>query len=349
VNKFILNGGTNVIGGNSTLEVNTLTIGAGGLEITGGQMKMNLGNTGAGNLGSKIELNGNVTSFESFLEAGIFGESAGGTFASRTVDLGASTRTFTVADGSAINDLRVQFPIVGAGGLSKAGPGQLLLEGANTFAGQTSVDAGTLMLTGSLAGTVTVGVNGTLSGTGSIAGVTASSGALAPGAGFNSGTLDFADVLSFGTGSSLIFEVSGGAPGDGFGFYDQVNMTNALGSVSLASNVTFSFSFANGYAPLIGDDFYLLTRADAGTYGGIFAGLPEGAIVDLGDGYFGTITYQADWTGSQFTSFEFGGNDVAILNVDTVPEPGTCVTLLGGLAMLAGLRRRRQPRPLSRA
>ena len=84
--------------------------------------------------------------------------------------------------------------------------------------------------------------------------------------------------------------------------------------------------------------YYILNRADTGTYANTFAGLPEGAYVDLGNGVFGKLTYQANWTGSAATSSIAGGNDVAI----TIPEPGTVVSLFGGIGALLGLGRFRR-------
>jgi hypothetical protein len=52
------------------------------------------------------------------------------------------------------------------------------------------------------------------------------------------------------------------------------------------------------------------------------------AIVSLGGGSLGIITYRANWQGSQAASSLTGGNDVAIV---AVPEPGPA-TLLAAIA-----------------
>jgi autotransporter-associated beta strand protein len=62
------------------------------------------------------------------------------------VDLGGAARAIAVADGTAAVDLTISVPVIN-GGLTKAGSGTLALTGANTYAGDTSVLAGTLRFT----------------------------------------------------------------------------------------------------------------------------------------------------------------------------------------------------------
>jgi autotransporter-associated beta strand protein len=70
------------------------------------------------------------------------GSGAGG---SGLVDLGGGNRTLTIGNGAAATDLTVSVPVTN-GGLTKAGAGVLALTGANTYAGDTSVEGGTLRL-----------------------------------------------------------------------------------------------------------------------------------------------------------------------------------------------------------
>lgn len=62
------------------------------------------------------------------------------------VDLNGFSRTFTIADGPAATDVAINVPIHN-GGVTKAGPGVLVLSGANTYTGDTSVLDGKLRLT----------------------------------------------------------------------------------------------------------------------------------------------------------------------------------------------------------
>ncbi len=64
------------------------------------------------------------------------------------VDLGGNTRIFNVGEGSAETDLLISGQISN-GGLIKNGDGRLLLTGANDYSGGTTVNAGTLAVSGS--------------------------------------------------------------------------------------------------------------------------------------------------------------------------------------------------------
>lgn len=384
-NKVILSNvmGVHVIGGNTASQVNELIVGPGGLEFTGSQMRMNVGATGS--LGSRLVLNGHVTTFAAATESGVYGESAPGTSGIREINIGTGTRNFLTADGPAFNDLRIDYPLVGSGSLVKDGDGRFLVNGANTFAGDTFVNGGTLAfgpgasvlsplievaggatfdvlsLGGGYSiasgrelrvdGTVegSLNVSGTLSGAGLVTGTVGVSigGTIAPGS-TTAGILTVQTSLSFNDDSFLAIGLGGTSPGSGTGFYDQLNMSNAFGTVTLGNNVTLNASVSPGFTPSLSDVFYIFAREDADGFGvPTFASAFEGDTIDLGNGYTGKITYLADWTGSQGGSTLTGGNDVAIYAV--VPEPGSAALLLGGLALLASRRRRCTSMRLSEA
>jgi autotransporter-associated beta strand protein len=90
--------------------------------------------------------------------------------------------------------------------ITKTGSGNLVLSGANTYTGNTSVSSGKLTVTGSLAATATtVASTGTLAGNGSIAGAVTCNGVLAPGP--SAATLTLGNGLILSTGSVLDFEL----------------------------------------------------------------------------------------------------------------------------------------------
>lgn len=110
--------------------VTTLTLGAGATGTTAAVT------TGAGTLtlGNNVAYNGNTNN-------------ANGATVSGKLDLGASTRTFTVSNSTAAaHDLTVSADIGGTGGLTKAGAGTLVLTGNNTYAGNSTINAGVLQV-----------------------------------------------------------------------------------------------------------------------------------------------------------------------------------------------------------
>ena len=99
---------------------------------------------------AKIVVNGNVD-FTPLAGATAIIDNGGSSGSSGLVDLSGGQRTFNVANGAADVDLAINVPIVN-GGLTKAGAGTLGMSGANTYAGDTIVEAGRLLMTsGSLA------------------------------------------------------------------------------------------------------------------------------------------------------------------------------------------------------
>lgn len=92
--------------------------------------------------------------------------------------LGA-TRTLTVEAGSTVATASVEFSgnISGTGfGINKAGAGNLLLSGTNTYTGTTTINAGTLVVNGSTATSAFELNTGTLTGNGTVGAVTVGAG-----------------------------------------------------------------------------------------------------------------------------------------------------------------------------
>jgi autotransporter-associated beta strand protein len=217
--------------------------------------------------------------------------------------------------------------------LVKTGSGIQKFTGANSYRGNTSVSAGTLLVNGTHngAGSYSIGAGATLGGTGTInlnllpdRAVTVNNGSLAPGDG-GPGVLNINGPLNISGPGTLRVELGGAFPGNGSIFYDQVTMTNPKASIN-ASFAQISATLVNGFKPTFTDVFYILTRADSGAFSASppFAAYPEGAFISIGSGFTGKVTYKANWTGNQSTSTITGGNDMAIF---IVPEPN-CIPLV---------------------
>ena len=146
------------------------------------------------------------------------------------------------------HDIGISPQFVGAGGLAKDGLGTLTLTGANSYAGATLVNAGTLLVSGdqsAATGLTTVFSGATLGGNGTIGGdVDMRDGAiLAPGE--SAGTLTINGNLSLAGGSILAYEfgqanVAGGALND---------LVNIGGDLVLDGTIDVSVSASGTFGP----------------------------------------------------------------------------------------------------
>ena len=138
----------------------------------------------------------------------------------------------------------------GHGGVEKYGAGTLTLSAVNTYVGATNVNAGTLIVDGSIAGSA-VGVQSgaTLGGHGTTGAVVIyAGGTLAPG---NSPGIIHTGDLTFASGAHFAVQIAGTTAGTG---YDQVVVN---GAVSLG-NASLDLTFLNGFATHAGDSFLLI-------------------------------------------------------------------------------------------
>lgn len=221
--------------------------------------------------------------------------------------------------------------------LMKTGPGILELRGNNTYAGATLVQSGTVLVTGSISGSLLTTVySGAKLGGGNDSnslGVVGKvrvedGGAITPGDALgHASILKTGDVDFSGPAAKLSIEIGGlTAGGDGVTGHDLLKVN---GTVSL-NGATLDASLLNGFSPQDGL-FFLIDNDGTDPVAGFFA---QGGSIDIGGQTF-MISYTGDIATGQFSVA--GGNDVVI----AIPEPTAGLLALGGVALL-GLRRRRR-------
>ncbi|MGE3074754.1 MAG: hypothetical protein AB7N24_01385 [Dehalococcoidia bacterium] len=168
-----------------------------------------------------------------------------------------------------------------AGGASftLVGGGKMQVNNA-FFAGQATVDDGNLTYNASSQLFTTVEEDGLMRGTGVISSLDVLGGVVWPGSGNQPGILTVMGEASI-TAGQMRFDLDGPIAGIGYGRL-------AAQHFSLASNVT-SLQVDLAYQPIIGQVFRIIDNG-AGEVGGMFYGLPEGAILFV-DGFALQVSY----------------------------------------------------------
>lgn len=279
--------------------------------------------------------------------------SAGGTL--------AFNRSNTVTQGTDFNNV-----IGGAINLRQLGSGTLLLNGANSYTGTTSINAGTLALAagGSFANSTAI-IVGDAGSTGAVLDLTAKTGAFSIGAGqllggggtarlASSGTLNVAGTFSPGNSPGLftseagttllsgttLMEIFGTSratsPSHGTGFYDAVNVVNN-GILQFGGQLTLEFS------SLLDDNtsFDLFTPATGSSLTGNFTGVNVGGSFYTGLSWnlAGSTWKSSNTAGGQSLEFNATSGQLVI-----VPEPHAITIGLVGIGAVAVGRRFRRRR-----
>ena len=235
-----------------------------------------------------------------------------GSGTSGRVDLGGANREFNVANGGAEVDLSISVPVIN-GGLTKAGLGTLALSGANTYAGDTALEAGTLRLAGanlSNAADVYLTTGGLLDLT------------------FSAGTPDVIDSL-FVDGLSQQAGVWG-AVGSGAQFTSPLITGTGLLEVT---------TYIAPPAPVPGDfdGNGTVEAADLTAWQNGY-GMPTGANAGNGDGDADGDVDGNDLLVWQQNLGQTNGSPAAAANAAAVPEPSAVALMLVAMGGLLGRR-----------
>jgi autotransporter-associated beta strand protein len=230
----------------------------------------------------------------------------------------AGNQTLTVQTTAAADSLLISGNVVQnsgtTGSLTKTGAGTLTLSGVNSYTGSTTVSAGTLLLNSSLSGSTALNINGGTLQLGvadplkhtapvSLAGGTLATGGLNGTAGVLSLALNTNSTIDLGSGASV------------FHFADSSAATWGSGAQLTITNWT-------GNALGVGIDQLF--------FGSTSGGLTAAEVA--------AISFQNP---AGFAPGIYGAQMLSTGELVVVPEPGAWVSLLGGCAVLVGLRRRR--------
>ena len=246
---------TNNWGGNSTyIKQGAATLTIAGAMTTTGSLDLQVGTVKLGaseRFTSSFDLivnTGGIFDLNAFTESLGPVVLAGGSIVNST---GTSTQ-FLAGTSYDVRSGTVSARLGGSGALTKTTSGSVTLSGANTFTGGSTVQAGTLELAGSLNSSVTLD-GGTL--------------ALGP----TTGVRTVSGSLTANAAGTVRFRINGTTAGTQ---YDQLRLTNAAGSVTLAG--TLDLIAAPGLAA--GSTFRIIDNSGNSTAViGTFTGLPEGA------------------------------------------------------------------------
>jgi fibronectin-binding autotransporter adhesin len=196
------------------------------------------------------------------------------------LSLAGSIRTFTVADRAAAVDLQID-AIVFGGGLIKDGAGRMVLTGANTYSGTTTVNAGVLQVDGSQPTSAVSLAGGTLAGGGTVGPIAATGGTIAPGL----LTVSAPVVLRSGNlalGAATFTPLISGTVG---GVADQIAVTGTVNLTGATLTPTRTGTPVPG-----GQSIVLISNDGTDPIVGTFAGLPQGATVTV-NGQLFTVSY----------------------------------------------------------
>jgi len=231
---------------------------------------------------------------------------------------------------SGASNLELSGVISGAGTLTKTGAGTLTLSGVNTYNGLTTLNGGTLNLTGQVGGALTL-TTGTLTGAGTVAGnVTLNGGTFAPGNSIGTTTIGGNYVQN--AGSTLEVEVE--KTGSGALRSDFLDVT---GTATLAAGSTVNVTDISAAGRIIGTgDTFTIIDADGGVTDNGATITDTSAVLSFSGAVSGNL-YQLIAARDAFANNVSGGNRrsvLAAIDSDLGNATGDYITVINALTAL---------------
>jgi len=251
-------------GGLSKIGTGTLTLS--GPSTYTGATHVNVGTLQAGATNAFSPFSAFTVASGATLDLASFNQTIGSLAGAGSVTLGSATLT----TGNDNTSTTFSGTISGTGGLTKIGSGLLMLTGTSSYSGATAVNAGTLIVNGSIANSVvTVNAGAMLAGIGTVGATTiASGGTFAPG---NSpGTMTVQGNLAFQSGALYLVQVSPST----------ASSSNVSGSATLAGTVQAAFASGS----YVTRTYTILSAAGgrSGTFSNLTtSNLPAGFVASL--------------------------------------------------------------------
>ena len=217
----------------------------------------------------------------------------------------------------------------GTGGITKTGAGSLTLASTSNYSGATTVAGGTLVINGNISTSSLTAVDSgaTLSGSGTV-GAAVINGTLA--VGNSPGQMNFTNTVDLN--GITIMEIDGTSGAGVAGGHDFINLTGegAAGVLTYGGTLTLDIGAAFGVGTYSWNLFDFASETDTL------------ATISLADQYSGSLL-DGDLNGiwdltSGVNTWQFT-ESTGVLGLAVIPEPSAA--LLGGLGVLALLRRRR--------
>jgi autotransporter-associated beta strand protein len=303
---------TNGISADSVLTVRAGTYDLNGFNATASRVVVTLGGgaagttsaitTGAGTftLGTNLDYNGHVANDD-------------GAIISGNLAIGASTKTFTINNSTAASqDLLISAAVTGTAAIIKNGTGTMVLSNTNGYTGDTTINAGTVLVNGSTHANSDFVVNstGTLGGVGTVNGTATvnTGGTLSPG---NSPGILNTGSQTWATDGNYNWQVYDATAAAGTG-YDQLSIT---GSLSISSGFNLNLWSLSAVTPDVSGNALNFNNAVAQSW--TIASTTTGItgnedLIDIFTGANnGTSGFSNDLGGGAF-SLDIVGNDLVL-------------------------------------